>query len=159
MVGPDISGNFLLSRTSKGIITMIVIKDGKVEEKNDIIKKGNDYGWPVCYGQNINDRNFDKNIYIVNPCMNKTPPHIELQAHSAPLGLSFIPEEGWPENYWNDLIVSYHGSWNRKEKTGYKLVHIKLDDLGNVTNKTDFITGWIDEKENIYLQLIVFLVL
>ncbi|MDD2907698.1 MAG: PQQ-dependent sugar dehydrogenase [Candidatus Gracilibacteria bacterium] len=114
----------------------------------NIIKSGNDYGWPTCYGNNVQDSQFDKNVYIVNPCTNKTPAHIELQAHSAPLGLSFIPEEGWPENYWNDLIISYHGSWNRSVKTGYKLVHITLDDKGNATNTNDFITGWLDENGN-----------
>ncbi|MFK7780329.1 MAG: PQQ-dependent sugar dehydrogenase [Candidatus Gracilibacteria bacterium] len=115
----------------------------------NIIKKGNNYGWPICYGKNIHDSVFDKNVYIQNPCTDKTPSHIDLQAHSAPLGLSFIPEEGWPEEYWNDLLISYHGSWNRSEKTGYKIVHIKLDDFGNVIHKRDFITGWLDEDDKI----------
>src|SRR3989344_5168210 len=61
-----------------------------------------DFGWPIWYGKNIHDTQFDKNTYIRNPCMEpfETPSFIDLQAHSAPLGLSFIPEEGWPEEYW-----------------------------------------------------------
>ncbi|RJP45928.1 hypothetical protein C4587_00020 [Candidatus Parcubacteria bacterium] len=107
------------------------------------------FGWPICYGKNIHDTDFDKNTYIRNPCMEpfETPSHIDLQAHSAPLGLAFVPEEGWPEEYWYDLIVAYHGSWNRSEPTGYKLVRIKLDAQGNPPaggeETEDFITGWL----------------
>ncbi len=111
----------------------------------NIIKKWNDYGWPICYGQNIHDSEFDKKTYIRNPCLDKIPAHIDLQAHSAPLWLSFVPEEWWPENYWNDLLVSYHWSWNRSEPTWYKIVHIKLDDNWKVEKIEDFIYGWLDE--------------
>ena len=70
-----------------------------------------------------------------------------MQAHSAPLGLAFVPEEGWPEDYWYDLIVAFNGSWNRSERTGYKLIRIKLDSSGNVEGMDDFITGWLSDGE------------
>ena len=73
----------------------------------------------------------------------ETPSYIDLQAHSAPLGLAFVPEEGWPEEYWYDLIVALHGSWNRSEPTGYKLVRIKLDAKGNYEGMENFISGWL----------------
>lgn len=106
-----------------------------------------DYGWPVCYGQNIHDSNFDKNQYIQNPCNGKVPAKVELPAHSAPLGLAFVPEEGWPESYWYDLFVAMHGSWNRSEPTGYKIVRVKLDERGNYQGTEDFISGWLDQNE------------
>lgn len=111
----------------------------------NIIQKDKNYGWPNCYGQNIHDDAFDKNTYIRNPCMEpfEMPSKIDLQAHSAPLGLSFVPEEGWLEQYWHNLIVAYHGSWNRSVPTGYKLVRIKLDAKGNYSGIEDFITGWL----------------
>lgn len=115
----------------------------------NIIESGKNYGWPVCYGKNINDRQFDKNIYIQNPCNGKVPSHVDLPAHSAPLGLTFIPEEGWPEDYWYDLVVAYHGSWNRNEKTGYKLVRIKLDAQGNYEAQEDFVTGWLKPNDQV----------
>lgn len=120
----------------------------------NIIKKWNDYWWPICYWNNIHDWDFDKNVYIMNPCINKTPAFIELQAHSAPLWLNFIPEEWWPENYYNDLLVSYHWSWNRSEKTGYKLVHITLDDKWNYVSKRDFITWWLDDNSNVSWRVV-----
>lgn len=111
----------------------------------NIIEKGKNYGWPVCYGQNIHDTKYDKNVYIRNPCMApfETPAFIDLQAHSAPLGLDFVPEEGWPENYWYNLLVAYHGSWNRSVPTGYKIVRLKIDAKGNYSGTEDFITGWL----------------
>ncbi len=114
------------------------------DEINVINDKGN-YGWPICYGKNIHDTDFDKNTYIRNPCMEpfETPSVIDLQAHSAPLGLSFIPEEGWPHDYWYNLIVAYHGSWNRSTPTGYKLARIKLDAEGKYLGTEDFATGWL----------------
>ena len=104
---------------------------------------GGDYGWPNCYGKNIHDADFDKNVYIRDPCADKQPSAIDLPAHVAPLGLAFIPEEGWPEDYWYDLIVAYHGSWNRSQPTGYKVVRHKFDAAGTYEGVEDFITGWL----------------
>ncbi len=114
----------------------------------NIIEEGKNYGWPVCYGKNIHDTEFDKNTYIRNPCMSpfETPSFIDLQAHSAPLGLAFIPEEGWPEEWWYNLLVSYHGSWNRSEPTGYKVVRLKMNSKGQYLGTEDFITGWLTEE-------------
>ncbi len=109
------------------------------------------FGWPVCYGQNINDRDFDKNTYIQNPCNGKIAPHIELQAHSAALGIAFIPEEGWPDDMANDVLVAYHGSWNRSVPTGYKVVRFDLDDKRNAMGgPLDFLTGFLEagQKED-----------
>jgi len=114
----------------------------------NIVEKGKNYGWPICYGKNIHDTEFDKNTYIRNPCMEpfETESFVDLQAHSAPLGLAFIPEEGWPEEYWYDLLVSYHGSWNRSVPTGYKIVRIKMNAKGEYLGTEDFITGWLTEE-------------
>lgn len=106
------------------------------------------FGWPICYGKNMHDTNFDKNTYIRNPCMEpfEAPSWLDLQAHSAPLGLSFIPEEGWPEDMWFDLLIAYHGSWNRSIPTGYKIVKVDIDGRGNPGEPKDFITGWLTEN-------------
>ena len=115
----------------------------------NIIKKGNNYGWPICFGKNVHDGNFDKNVYFRNPCMEpfETGSYIDIPAHSAPLGLAFVPEQGWPKDYQNNLMVAYHGSWNRSVPTGYKIVRIKLDADGGFGGEKpeieDFITGWL----------------
>ncbi|HLG25197.1 MAG TPA: PQQ-dependent sugar dehydrogenase, partial [Candidatus Gracilibacteria bacterium] len=114
----------------------------------NIIEEGKNYGWPNCYGKNIHDTDFDKNTYIRNPCTEpfETESYIDIPAHSAPLGLAFIPEEGWPEEYWHNLLVAYHGSWNRSTPTGYKIVRFKLDPQGNFIGVEDFISGWLTKN-------------
>ena len=109
-----------------------------------------DFGWPNCYSKNIHDTDFDKNTYIRNPCMEpfEIPSFVDIPAHSAPLGLAFVPHNSaWPEDYWYDLIVAYHGSWNRTVPTGYKVVRMKLDAKGNPPaggqGVEDFIIGWL----------------
>jgi glucose/arabinose dehydrogenase len=116
--------------------------DNLPPDEINIIESGKDYGWPLCYGKNVPDTKFNANSNA-STCSSKAPSRVDLPAHSAPLGLAFIPEEGWPEDYWYDLIVAYHGSWNRSEKTGYKLVRVKLDAQGNYEGTEDFITGWL----------------
>lgn len=117
--------------------------DNLPPEEVNIIKQGNDYGWPICYGNKTHDFEFDKRQYIVNPCQSTIAPHLEYQAHSAPLGLAFVPEEGWPPDMWYDLLVAFHGSWNRSEPTGYKVVRFNLDSKGNLISQEDFISGWL----------------
>jgi glucose/arabinose dehydrogenase len=106
-----------------------------------VIEDGKNYGWPICYGKNIHDTDFDKNVYIRNPCMEpfEMTSFIDLQAHSAPLGLAFYSGDSFPQEYRGDLFVAYHGSWNRIVPTGYKIVSI---DMLNLTVK-DFATGWL----------------
>lgn len=120
-----------------------LLGDNTPPDEVNIIKADNNYGWPICYGQSIHDTSFDKSTYIQNPCNNTLPAHIDLQAHSAPLGLAFIPEEGWPEALRHDLLIAYHGSWNRSTPTGYKIVKFDLDDTGQVQGTNDFLTGFL----------------
>ncbi len=125
--------------------------DNLPPDEINIIEEGKNYGWPICYGKNIHDSTFDKKVSIRNPCQepSQVPSFIDIPAHSAPLGLSFFPEEGWPEKYWHNLLVAYHGSWNRTIPTGYKIVRYILDSQGNYKQEEDFITGWLKEDESL----------
>lgn len=108
----------------------------------NLIEEGKNYGWPICYGKNIHDTDFDKNTYIRNPCMEpfETPSLIDIQAHSASLGLTFYYGDMFPKEYEGKLFVASHGSWNRKIPTGYKIISI---DLKN-SSVNDFATGWLN---------------
>jgi len=99
-------------------------------EEINLVEEGKDYGWPICYGDRVHDTNFDKNVYVRNPCEDTVAPIVEMQAHSAPLGLAF---------YEDDLLVAFHGSWNRNEPTGYKVVRINLQ----TRQVSDFVSGWL----------------
>lgn len=122
-----------------------VIGDDIPPDEINILREGKDYGWPTCYGQNVHDTAFDKKRYEGNPCAGKEAAHIDLQAHSAPLGLAFIPAEGWPADMQRDLLVAFHGSWNRSVPTGYKVVRINLDAQGNAQGvPIDFMAGFLE---------------
>jgi len=107
----------------------------------NIIRQGGDYGWPDCMG----DRqpvNWDARA---NParCPGTTPPEQPLQAHSAPLGISFYTGDQFPASYQNDAFVAFHGSWNRDEPTGYKVVRIHAVS-GRAAGVEDFLWGFLD---------------
>ena len=116
--------------------------DNLPPDEVNIIQDGNNYGWPYYYGQNVLDTQFVTDPATAPPASTMTPAHVEFQAHSAPLGLAFVTSDKWPASYKNDLIVAFHGSWNRSVPTGDKLVLVRLDNQGNFQATEDFITGW-----------------
>jgi glucose/arabinose dehydrogenase len=108
----------------------------------NIIKDGSNYGWPYYYGKNVLDTQFVTDPAAAPPVAGMTPSYIDLQAHSAPLGLAFVTASSWPADYRDNLLVAFHGSWNRSVPTGDKVVRIKLDRQGGFQGIEDFITGW-----------------
>jgi glucose/arabinose dehydrogenase len=60
------------------------------------------------------------------------------------LGITFINSSQFPKEWQNDLLVAYHGSWNRSTPDGYKIVHLKV--RGNtITQSEDFMTGFLPQ--------------
>lgn len=117
--------------------------DNLPPDEINILQEGKNYGWPYCYGKNVHDDSFDPlRTHVCNES-ETLPSHIDIQAHSAPLGITFTSGDGWPHAYQNSLLVAYHGSWNRSSPTGYKIVRYQLDDQGSVRGQEDFITGWL----------------
>ena len=104
----------------------------------NILRDGQHYGWPYCYGKNIPDRT----INDPDRCATTQESLHDMQAHSAPLGLRFINSPQFPEEWQGDLLVAYHGSWNRGEPTGYKVVRLVVDG-SSVVAEEDFINGWL----------------
>lgn len=115
-----------------------LLGDNTPPDEINIIESTKDYGWPICFGKNIHDTSFDQALYqldtgtTVCDALGKTPSHIDLQAHSAPLGLAFLDN--------HNLLVAYHGSWNRTIPTGYKIVKLTLDKNYNLEKREDFLT-------------------
>ena len=113
--------------------------DNLPPEEVNSIKQGGDYGWPYCYGQNIPDPDFGS----PERCRNTIPPAMEMQAHSAPLGIAFGSGLAFPSEYGEMLFIAFHGSWNRSKKTGYKLVGIPFQKGEPAGPPEDIITGWL----------------
>jgi len=123
-----------------------LLGDDLPPDEINIIEQGRDYGWPFCFGRNVHDTNFDPSHKRRCSEPESFPSHINVPAHSAPLGLAFFPEGVWPEEFRNDLLVAYHGSWNRSVPTGYKIVRYRLDSEGRNLGAEDFITGWLTKE-------------
>jgi glucose/arabinose dehydrogenase len=105
-------------------------------------REGAVHGWPDCMtvrGRVITDTSFTKSA----TCDKVTLPTVEIQAHSAPIGLAFYTATQFPEEYRGSLFVAYRGSWNRSLPTGYKIVRIRLRD-GQPPAMEDFATGWLE---------------
>lgn len=114
------------------------------DEIDDLGVRGGDFGWPYCYGNRVPDTDFGG---TPERCRITIPPRVELQAHSAPLGLVFYEGGMFPAEYQGDLFVAFHGSWNRSVRTGYKVIRVKMNDRGEPGAVEDFITGWLPPSE------------
>lgn len=111
-------------------------------EEVNILREGSHYGWPFCYGNSIRDASFRSGFDF--DCASTIPPHLTMPAHTAPLGLAFIPDS-W-SGMEDDLLVAMHGSWNSSTKVGYKIIRFPLDAAGNGEGAAvDFMSGWLDE--------------
>lgn len=119
--------------------------DNLPPDEINILEESGDYGWPVCYGKQVYDSVFDAQPNASSPCDETVPSSIDIPAHSAPLGLAFVPEEGWPEGYWLDLLVAYHGSWNRTEPRAPAVMHYILNDTGDLLHTEPLIEGFLSE--------------
>jgi glucose/arabinose dehydrogenase len=118
--------------------------DDQPPETVHLVREGDDAGWPRCHAGRIVDPEFGKG----EGCEGVAPPAVEMQAHSAPLGLTFYGGDQFPPEYQGDLYVAFHGSWNRSEPTGYKVVRIEfaggLSADGDPPDEVyDFAAGWL----------------
>jgi glucose/arabinose dehydrogenase len=113
--------------------------DDQPPETVYIIREGDDAGWPRCHSARIVDPDFG----FEGACDGVLAPVVEMQAHTAPLGLTFYTGRRFPAEYQGDLFVALHGSWNRSQPVGYKVVHIPLDDQGSPGPVQDFVSGWL----------------
>ncbi|HEX8851339.1 MAG TPA: PQQ-dependent sugar dehydrogenase [Gemmatimonadaceae bacterium] len=113
-------------------------------EEIDILKDGADYGWPYCWG----DRQPNPEYKDAGRCASTTPPALTMQAHSAPLGITFLRgATQLRSEYQGDALVAFHGSWNRSVPTGAKVVRIRIAN-GKPVSYEDFVTGWQDASGN-----------
>jgi glucose/arabinose dehydrogenase len=92
-------------------------------ELNRAPRPGLDFGFPYCHGKDIKDPEFGS----LGDCSRMTPPVQPLGAHVAPLAVKFYTGTAFPESYRNQVFIAEHGSWNRSEKSGYRITLVKLD--------------------------------
>lgn len=103
------------------------------------IERGGFYGWPYAWGMNQTDPDFG----VGQPARiaASIPPVHAFGAHQAPLGMRFLRHESQPADYHGAALVALHGSWNRSELSGYKVVSLHWDADGRISQR-DFFTGF-----------------
>jgi len=125
----------------------IVINDSYPTETHHgwkYIAFGNHYGYPYCHQGDVLDPEFG----IGKNCSDYTKPFSKMGPHTAPLGCDFYDGSNFPVSYSNNIFVCRHGSWNRKEKIGYDVVYVDVDNDNTVR---PFVTGWLsDDKKEVW---------
>lgn len=107
-------------------------------ELNRIVR-GGFYGWPYANGDNVPDPDLgDGHQDRIDTSI---PPVHGFRAHNAPLGIHFLRHPDLPEPWRGAALVALHGSWNRSELDGYKVVSLHWDARGRVRER-DFLTGF-----------------
>lgn len=108
------------------------------------VKDGGFYGWPYSYyGQHLDPRVEPQRPDLVARAI---IPDYALSSHVAPLGMVFDAADGLPAKYKGGAFVGEHGSWNRPELNGYKVVFVPFADGRPSAKAEDVVTGFLDAK-------------
>ena len=107
------------------------------EEINVVSEAGQHFGFPYVHGGDIRDPEFGARAEISA----YAAPRVEIQAHSAALGIAFYTSNVFPPEYTNALFIAEHGSWNRSKKVGYRVSVVRPSD--NELTYEPFVDGWL----------------
>lgn len=110
-------------------------------EINKVSKDGEHFGYPYFHGGLVADPEFGMD----KKASDYVQPEIRLDAHVAPLGIHFYRGSQFPKAYHKALFVAEHGSWNRADKSGYRVMVAKFQEDGSLKYE-EFISGWLNAK-------------
>ncbi len=111
------------------------------DELNVAPKPGMHFGFPYCFSGVVEDPEFGKG----RNCAEFTAPAANLGPHVAAVGLAFYEAQQFPEMYKHQLFIAEHGSWNRTQKIGYRVVLITLFN-SKVVSETVFVDGFLQNE-------------
>jgi glucose/arabinose dehydrogenase len=112
------------------------------------VREGGFYGWPWFYlGKHQDPRHPDARRDLADEVL---LPDVLVQAHSAPLQITFYEGNQFPDDYRGDAFVALHGSWNRAKRTGYKVMRVPLDHGRPKGVYEDFLTGFVTPEGNVW---------
>lgn len=126
------------------------IGDELVPDYLTSVKEGAFYGWPFSYyGQHVDPRRKGERPDLVQKAI---VPEVPLGAHTASLGLEFYNGSKFPAKYKNGAFIGQHGSWNRSEFVGFKVVFVPFKNGQPIGPYEDFLTGFIADasKNEVY---------
>lgn len=111
------------------------------------VKAGGFYGWPYSYfGAHVDPR-IDEKDQRPDLVKQAIIPDVALGSHTASLGLAFYTGNSFPEKYRGGAFIGQHGSWNRKELAGYKVLFVPFKDGKPSGAAEDFLTGFVADAD------------
>lgn len=112
------------------------------------IRDGGFYGWPWYYtGGNEDPAHAGERPDLKDKAI---VPDVLIQAHSSTLGLVFYDADAFPAEYRGDAFAVLHGSWNREQRTGYKVIRARMKDGKPTGVYEDFMTGFVLDKDTVW---------
>jgi len=112
-------------------------------EINRQTEKGQNFGFPWYGGGDVRTNEY-KDHEVPDDVVF---PVVETVAHAADLGMTFYSGRMFPEEYRNGIFVAQHGSWNRTEPIGARVMFTPVDAEGNVTGESvPFAEGWLSDN-------------
>ncbi len=104
------------------------------------VKPGGFYGWPYYYIGNHHDPRMPDKPELGSRAI---VPDVLLEPHCAALSIEWDNYHGFPGNYYHNGFVAMHGSWNRSDPSGYKIVRLMMNANGTAKGGyQDFVWGW-----------------
>ncbi|GMH39797.1 hypothetical protein BSKO_07695 [Bryopsis sp. KO-2023] len=129
------------------------------DELNKAWRKGLDFGFPICHTKGSGDpynRPVGRGGLIPDPVYGNDTVCAgggiqeaaqPLGPHVAALGMRFYTGKMFPKSYQNSIFIAEHGSWNRDDPIGYRVVRVELSKNGKwVTGRENFAEGWLDKE-------------
>ncbi len=105
------------------------------------VKDGGFYGWPYSYwGKNLDTRVKPERPDLVASALT---PDYALGAHTASLGLAYYAGTELPAPFQGGMFIGQHGSWNRSEYSGYKVIFVPFKGGRPSNNPIDVLTGFL----------------
>jgi glucose/arabinose dehydrogenase len=77
-------------------------------------------------------------------------PEVLIQPHSSALSAAFYDHDAFPAEYRGDAFVALHGSHSRPERTGYKVIRVRMKDGKPTGEYEDFMTGFVVDNDSVW---------
>ncbi len=119
--------------------------DNLVPDYSTHVREGGFYGWPWYYmGDHEDPRHAGERPDLKGKTIT---PDVPYEAHSAAVGFAFYTatsgRSAFPAEYVGDAFAVFHGSWNRADRTGHKIVRVPMKNGAPTGEYVDFLVGFI----------------
>jgi glucose/arabinose dehydrogenase len=119
--------------------------DNLVPDYSTRVREGGFYGWPWYYmGDHEDPRHAGERPDLKGKTIT---PDVPYEAHSAAVGFAFYTatsgRSAFPAEYVGDAFAVFHGSWNRADRTGHKVVRVPMKNGAPTGEYVDFLTGFV----------------